>query len=132
MIHIKNIDLIELKIPERNLYLAQTQNIAEVMQAERKALLNQIEAESALAIDRKKNIEDLRKAEKISELIKENPQIIEYYKVEKLAGKAGTFILDASSNHQRANSNTILGSEHVDKNKNQDESGGQTAPIKLR
>jgi len=132
MIVVKNIDLTELKIPERNLYLSQTQNITEVMQAERKALLHQIEADSTLAIERKRNLEDLRKAEKISELIKENPQIIEYYKVEKLAGKAGTFILDTSSNHSRANSNTILGSEHVEKNKNQDESGGQSAPIKLR
>ncbi|GAB4433855.1 MAG: hypothetical protein OHK0011_16940 [Turneriella sp.] len=42
-------------------------------------------------------MEELAKAEKMSALMAENPALLEYYKIEKIAARAGQVILDASS-----------------------------------
>ncbi len=93
---LKTVDLRELYVPDNELYAAQTRNLGEVAAADRRALLTQIEREAELALERKRNLEELGKAEKMSALIAENPDIIEYYKIEKIAPRAGQVILDAS------------------------------------
>lgn len=94
---LKNIELRDIYVPDSQTYEAQTRNLDQVAQADRRALLAQIEKEAELAIERKKNSEDLAKAEKMGTLIAENPDILEYYKVEKIAPRAGNVILDAAS-----------------------------------
>lgn len=91
------IELRDLYVPDNELYAAQTRNLAEVAAADRRALLTQIERDADLAIDRKRNLEELNKAEKMGALISENPDLLEYYKIEKIAPRAGQVILDASA-----------------------------------
>ena len=95
-LRLKTVDLRELYVPDNELYAAQTRNLGEVAAADRRALLTQIEREAELALERKRNLEELGKAEKMSALITENPDVIEYYKIEKIAPRAGQVILDAS------------------------------------
>jgi hypothetical protein len=91
------IELRDLYVPDNELYAAQIRNLGEVAAADRKALLTQIEREADLAIDRKRNLEELNKAEKMGALISENPDLLDYYKIEKIAPRAGQVILDAST-----------------------------------
>lgn len=92
-----NLDLREIYVPDSRIYAAQVRNIDQVAAADRRALLAQIEKEAELAVERKRNLEDLAKADKMGALIAENPDILEYYKVEKIAPRAGSVILDASA-----------------------------------
>lgn len=94
---LKRVELKEISLPDTQIYLAQTRNLAEVAQADRRQLLKQIEKDGELAIERKRNLEDMAKAERMAGLIADHPDILEYYKIEKIAARAGSVILDASS-----------------------------------
>ncbi len=93
---IRSVELRDLYVPDNELYAAQTRNLGEVAAADRRALLTQIEREADLSLERKRNLEELNKAEKMGALISENPDLLEYYKIEKIAPRAGQVILDAS------------------------------------
>jgi hypothetical protein len=90
------VELREIHVPDSEIYAAQTRNLNEVAAADRRALLTQIEKEAELAVERKRNLEDLAKAEKMAALMAENPALLEYYKIEKIASRAGQVILDAT------------------------------------
>ncbi len=94
---LKSVELREIHVPDSEIYAAQTRNLEQVAAADRRALLTQIEKEAELSVERKRNMEDLAKAEKMSALMAENPAILEYYKIEKIASRAGQVILDAST-----------------------------------
>lgn len=98
---LKSIELRDLYVPDSQVYAAQTKNLDQVAAADRRALLVQIEKEADLALDRKRNHEDIAKAERMSALIGENPDILEYYKIEKIAPRAGNVILDAAGGPKR-------------------------------
>lgn len=124
-----NVELREIYVPDSEVYAAQTRNLDQVATADRHALLTQIEKESELAIERKRNLEDLAKAEKMSALIAENPDIIEYYKIEKIAPRAGQVILDASA-AQRGKTKTHTQNQNQatrgrDGSENKGEAGGE-------
>jgi len=99
---LRRAELKEIHVPETQVYLAQTRNLGEVAATDRRSLLKQIEKDSDLALERKRNLEDLSKAEKMSALLAENPDLLEYYKIEKIAPRAGSVILDASSRGRKA------------------------------
>ncbi|MFZ5630419.1 MAG: hypothetical protein ACOY5B_14910 [Spirochaetota bacterium] len=94
---LKNAELREIHVPDSEIYAAQTRNLEQVAAADRRALLTQIEKEAELSVERKRNMEELAKAEKMSALMAENPALLEYYKIEKIAARAGQVILDATS-----------------------------------
>jgi hypothetical protein len=94
---LKKIELREIHVPDSQIYAAQTRNLEQVAAADRRALLLQIEKEAELSVERKRNMEELSKAEKMSALMAENPALLEYYKIEKIASRAGQVILDASA-----------------------------------
>lgn len=98
---LRSVELREVYVPDSQIYAAQTQNLGEVATADRRALIAQIEKEGDLAVERKRNLEDLAKAEKMSTLISENPDLVEYYKIEKIAPRAESVILDASAHGDR-------------------------------
>ncbi len=98
---LKAVELRDLYVPDSQIYAAQTKNLDQVAAADRQALLTQIEKEADLALDRKRNHEDIAKAERMGALITENPEILEYYKIEKIAPRAGSVILDASGGPKR-------------------------------
>jgi len=104
---LRTVDLRDLYVPDNELYAAQTRNLGEVAAADRRALLTQIEREADLALERKRNLEELTKAEKMSALIAENPDLIEYYKIEKIAPRAGQVILDASGRGSTLNKSEL-------------------------
>lgn len=96
-----SVELRDIYVPDTQIYDAQTRNLDQVAAADRRALLAQIEKEADLAIERKRNLEDLSKAEKMAALISDHPDILEYYKIEKIAPRAGNVILDAASRSVR-------------------------------
>lgn len=98
---LNRIELRALYVPDSQIYAAQTRNLGEVAAADRRALITQIEKEADLALERKRNLEDITKAEKMSALIAENPDLLEYYKIDKIAPRAGSVVLDASGNRGR-------------------------------
>ncbi|MBN8221502.1 MAG: hypothetical protein J0L53_11300 [Spirochaetes bacterium] len=98
---LKSIELRDLYVPDSQIYAAQTKNLDQVAAADRRALLVQIEKEADLALERKRNHEDLAKAERMGALVAENPDILEYYKIEKIAPRAGNVILDAAGGQKR-------------------------------
>ena len=98
---LKSIELRDIYVPDSQIYAAQTKNLDQVAAADRRALLAQIEKEADLALDRKRNHEDISKAERMGAIIAENPDILEYYKIEKVAPRAGSVILDASGGAKR-------------------------------
>lgn len=125
---LQNIDLREIHVPDSEIYLAQTRNLAEVAAADRKALLLQIEKEAELALERKRNIEELSKAEKMAALIQENPSLLEYYKIEKIAPRAGQVILDAAGKLPDKRTIISIPSERErgrDGNEDKNEAGGE-------
>jgi hypothetical protein len=109
---LKSIELRDIYVPDSQIYAAQTKNLDQVAAADRRALLTQIEKEADLALERKRNHEDISKAERMSVLIAENPEILEYYKIEKIAPHAGSVVLDASSgNSGHGKRSLIINSE---------------------
>jgi hypothetical protein len=94
---LRQMELREIHVPDSEIYAAQTRNLEQVAAADRRALLFQIEKEAELSVERKRNMEELAKAEKMAALIAENPALLEYYKIEKIASRAGQVILDASA-----------------------------------
>lgn len=125
---LKTIDLREIYVPDNELYAAQTRNLAEVAAADRRALLTQIERDAELALERKRNLEELNKTEKMSALISENPDIIEYYKIEKIAPRAGQVILDASGRGSSLNKGDLPNKAKRGRdgsNENKGETGGE-------
>jgi hypothetical protein len=95
------LELSEIYMPDSQLYAAQTQNLGQVAAADRASLLRQIDKETELALQRKRNLEDLAKAEKMGVLIQENPDILEYYKIEKLIPNAGNVVIDSRAASSR-------------------------------
>lgn len=128
---LKSLELREIYVPDSDMYLAQTRNLGEVAAADRKALLMQIEREAELALERKRNMEELAKAEKMAALIQENPALLEYYKIEKIAPRAGQVILDASGKTPDRRSTILIPNEKErgrDGNENKNEAGGEIGP----
>lgn len=128
-LRLRSVDVRELYVPDSQVYGAQTRNLEEVANADRRALLTQIEKESELALERKRNMEELAKAEKMGALISENPAILDYYKIEKIAPRAGQVILDASGSGGRKRSthtapNEKDGIRGRDGSEDKDETGG--------
>lgn len=98
---LKNLELRDIYVPDSEIYAAQTKNLDQVAAADRRALLAQIDKEGELAVERKRNHEDIAKAERMGSLIAENPDVLEYYKIEKIAARAGNVILDAAGGPKR-------------------------------
>ncbi|MBV6494260.1 MAG: hypothetical protein LDLANPLL_02291 [Turneriella sp.] len=94
---LQDIELKEIYVPDSALYAAQIRDLGDVAKADRAALLAQISKEADLALERKRNLEEIAKAERMGEMIRENPAILEYYKIEKIAPRAGSVILDVAS-----------------------------------
>lgn len=110
---LNRVELRSLYVPDSQIYAAQSKNLGEVAAADRRALITQIEKEAELALERKRNLEDITKAEKMGALIAENPDLLEYYKIDKIAPRAGNVILDASGN--RARRSEIVINQNPDK-----------------
>ncbi|HRP69667.1 MAG TPA: hypothetical protein PLY93_09065 [Turneriella sp.] len=121
-----SVELKEIYMPDSALYAAQIRNLDEVATADRAALLSQISKEAELALERKRNLEDITKAEKMGALIHENPYILDYYKIEKIAPRAGNVMLDVTSNarHERPTPADLKDKRGRD-GKNENSEGGE-------
>jgi hypothetical protein len=127
---LRSVELREIHVPDSEIYAAQTRNLDQVAAADRRALLTQIEKEAELSVERKRNMEELAKAEKMSALMAENPALLEYYKIEKIASRAGQVILDASGHSSEKRFSILTPNEKESargRNGNEDksESGGE-------
>lgn len=120
-----HIELKEISVPDSALYAAQIRNLDEVALADRRALLSQIEKESALALERKRNLEEISKAEKMAALIAENPYLLEYYKIEKLAPNAGKVVLGFPEKSEQNPQGRPPGSRGKNGNESKNEVGGE-------
>lgn len=134
---INSVELREVYVPDTQIYAAQTRNLEQVANADRRALLVQIEKEAELAAERKRNLEDIAKAEKMSALIAENPDIIEYYKIDKIAPRAGNVILEVAGRGNRrgdivigpaTDKKTIRGKDGKSEDSEGGEIGGEEKP----
>jgi hypothetical protein len=81
-------DIVKLEVPEAAVYLENIKNIGKIFQARREATTKKILAD-ALKYERQLlDEEDLDKARKFGEIMKEYPDIVKYYQIEKVNPKA--------------------------------------------
>ncbi|MES0491357.1 MAG: hypothetical protein ABUK01_15290 [Leptospirales bacterium] len=85
-------EVIQLESPDKERYANQVKDINLIIQAEKDSVIQNIVTQSRLFETNLLNQADIDKAEKFSQLIKDNPAILEYYKIEKINPQATIYI----------------------------------------
>ncbi|MDH5719087.1 MAG: hypothetical protein OEZ13_00560 [Spirochaetia bacterium] len=106
-INLIKIDVLKTYVPDEDIYAEQIKNIGELFKARREASINKIFNESAVEKIRFENEAAVEKARKISELIKENPAILDYLKFEEINKNTKVVYIDGES--KKSNVNRSLG-----------------------
>ncbi|MDH5716218.1 MAG: hypothetical protein OEZ22_01105 [Spirochaetia bacterium] len=96
-IELKKWEVLEMYMPEETIYLEQIKNIENLFSARREASVQRIINESEVQKIRLQNEAEIEKARKISSLIKENPKLLDYLKIEKLNPHAKIIMLEGNS-----------------------------------
>lgn len=90
-------DITTIEAPDREIYLEQIRDQDRIFEAKREALIQNIMAEAQTDSRRLQDQADLEKAEKMAGLIAKYPDLLEYYKIEKLYQSANITIVDSNS-----------------------------------
>ena len=122
---LEQIELDKIYIPNYEIYKLQTNNVQQISQARRKALTNRIIAESINFKRKLKNKAEIDKSIKYSDLIRANPKLIDYLKIEKLNKKAKIIIVTDPHYSQSFINSNDSSNKSIKKNEE-----GYVAPIK--
>lgn len=94
------IETLSLQVPDAKLYYKQSKNVSQYLDILAKNAMKALEAKAELKQENEKQAEvldaELIRIKKIGELIRENPHLLEYLKLEKLNPKASVIFLEDS------------------------------------
>ncbi len=91
---LQNVEVLEIKAPDREIYLSQISDQNRILAARREALILNIRAEAETDRKRLMDQAELEKAEKMAALMEQYPDLLEYYRIEKLYPHAAVTIVD--------------------------------------
>ena len=86
-------EVLRLDSPDQDRYENQIKDIDRILEAEKNSVIHNITAQSRLLETSLKNQADLDKAQKFSKMIRNNPAILEYYKIEKINPEAQIYVV---------------------------------------
>ena len=100
-------ETLKIYIPDEDIYIEQIKNIGDLFKARREASVNQIFNISEVEKIRLENEADVEKARKISELIKDNPAILEYLKFEEINKNTKVVYIEEGSRNSSTNGTRV-------------------------
>ena len=90
-------EILKLYVPDKSMYQAQIQSLDLIFQAQRSALVSKIHTESKIFEKRLFNNVEIEKARKMSDVLSQNSQVLEYLSIEKLNPYAKIIISNKSN-----------------------------------
>lgn len=106
LVNLEKWNLRDIYVPDPVVYREQTRNINRIFEARRRAAVAKIYSEADVYHKKLQNQAELSKSREYSELLRNNPSILDYLKIERLNPEADVILYDTDKGNATVNVNS--------------------------